>query len=171
MDLKLPEGVTQPPGGKSLTDMLLADELDAIYSPPRPEQYHPVNGPLARLFPDFRPVEEAYFRATGAFPPQHLIVIRRTAWEANPWIAKSLTDAFAEAEAVFNASIRGFPYATPWLEEELERTTSLMGTDFHPVGFEPNRAQVKIFADEAHRMGFTTKAVTPEDYFQEFLAG
>lgn len=171
MDLKLPEGVTQPPGGQSLSDMLLAGEIDAMLSPPRPERYHPVDGPIARLFPDFRPVEAEYFRATGAFPPQHLIVIRRDLWEREKWIAKSLTDAFAECEAVFNASIRGFPYATPWLEEELERTTALMGQDFHPVGFDPNRTQIDIFAAEAHRMGFTAGRVTPEQYFEEFLAG
>jgi 4,5-dihydroxyphthalate decarboxylase len=169
MDLKLPDGVHQPEGNRSLSDMLIAGELDAIYSPPRPEKYHPTNGPIARLFPDFRPVEEAYFRATGAFPPQHLIVIRRSLWEANKWIARSLTDAFIQAEAVFNASIRGFPYATPWLEAELEATTAVMGENFHPYGYEANRSQMEMFAGEAHRMGFTDRAVTPQDYFAEFL--
>ncbi len=171
MDVKLPEGVTQPPAGKSLSDLLIEGEIDAMLSPPRPERYHPVDGPIARLFPAFRGVEEAYFRATGAFPPQHLIVIRRALWEKEPWIAKSLTDAFAECEAVFNASIRGFPYATPWMEEDLESTTALMGTDFHPVGFAANKGQIEMFAGEAHRMGFTSKRVTAEDYLQEFLAG
>jgi 4,5-dihydroxyphthalate decarboxylase len=171
MDQKLPAGVTQPPNGKSLSDLLVAGELDAMLSPPRPERYHPVDGPIARLFPDFRSVEEQYFKSTGAFPPQHLIVIRRALWEKEPWIAKSLTDAFAECEAVFNASIRGFPYATPWMEEDLEKATALMGNDFHPVGFAANKAQMEMFAGEAHRMGFTGKRVTAEDYFQEFLAG
>ena len=169
MDTSLPAGVQAPPQGRSLSDMLIAGELDAIYSPPRPEKYHPTNGPIARLFPDFRPVEEAYFRATGAFPPQHLIVIRRSLWEANKWIARSLTDAFIQAEAVFNASIRGFPYATPWLEAELEATTAVMGENFHPYGYEANRSQMEMFAGEAHRMGFTDRAVTPQDYFAEFL--
>ena len=170
MDLQLPDGVAQPPPNTSLTDMLLAGDLDAILSPPRPEKYHPATGPVARLFADFRPIEEEYFRATHAFPPQHLIVIRRALWEANPWVAKSLTDAFARAEASFNASIRGFPYATPWLEAELEATTALMGTDFHPVGFDACRAEIDLFANEAHRMGFTQRRVTPEEYFQEYLS-
>ena len=169
MDLKLPEGVHQPEGGRSLSDMLVAGELDAIYSPPRPERYHPVDGPIARLFPDFRPVEESYFRATGAFPPQHLIVIRSELWQAHKWIARSLTDAFIRAEAVFNASIRGFPYVTPWMEAELEATTAVMGANYHPYGFAETRADMALFTAEAHRMGFTDHLVTPENYFAEFL--
>jgi 4,5-dihydroxyphthalate decarboxylase len=168
-DAKLPVGVHNAPAGRSLSDMLLDGELDAILSPPRPERYHPVDGPIGRLFPDFRPVEEAYFRATGAYPPQHLIVIRRALWEAHPWVAKSLTEAFACAEAMFNASIRGFPYVTPWLEAELEATTSAMGANFHPVGYDAGRSEIDLFCAEAHRMGFTARRVTPEDYFAEYL--
>src|SRR5215472_15300048 len=64
--LALPPGVKTPPAGRSLSDMLVAGELEAIYSPPRPAAYHPVEGPIARLFPDFRAVEQDYFRRTRA---------------------------------------------------------------------------------------------------------
>src|SRR6185436_20189431 len=100
-------------------------ELEAVYSPPRPQAYHPVDGPLARLFPDFRGVERAYFEKTGAFPPQHLVVIRRGAWQAHRWIAKSLTEAFIAGNDCFTAAQKGFPYATPWLEAELEDTAAV----------------------------------------------
>ena len=46
--------------------MLIAGELDAIYSPPRPARYNAAHGPIVRLFLDFRPVEQDYFRRTGA---------------------------------------------------------------------------------------------------------
>jgi 4,5-dihydroxyphthalate decarboxylase len=104
MDTSLPPGVKTPPTGRSLSDMLIAGDLEAIYSPPRPAAYHPRSGPIARLFPDFRPVEQEYFRKTGAFPPQHLIVLRRETWEANRWIAPRLTEAFSEANDVFTAA-------------------------------------------------------------------
>ena len=170
MDQTLPAGVNAAPRGRSLTDMLLAGELEAIYSPPRPQAYHPVNGPLARLFPDFRSIEQRYFRETGAFPPQHLIVLSREAFEANPWIARRLTEAFVAANDTFTAAQSGFPYATPWLEAELEDTASAMGEDFHPYGFERNRAQIDMFASEAFRLGFTSKKIAPEEYFADFLA-
>ena len=72
MDLSLPPGVSSPPPGRSLSDMLIAGELEAIYSPPRPQAYHSETGAIARLFPDFRPVEHQYFRKTGAFPPHRV---------------------------------------------------------------------------------------------------
>jgi len=170
MDVALPPGVKAPASGRSLADMLVAGELEAIYSPPRPQAYHPVNGAIARLFPDFRGIEQEYFRRTGAFPPQHLIVMRRDVWEANRWIAKSLTEAFIAANDTFTAAQKGFPYATPWLEAELEDTAAVMGDDFHPYGFERNRAQIDMFADEAFRLGLTSRQVTSEEYFADFLA-
>ncbi len=157
--------------GKSLSDLLLEGAIDAIYSPPRPLRYHPRNGPIARLFPDFRGIEQAYFRATGAFPPQHLIVLRRAAWEANLWIAGALTDAFAAANSEFAEIQRGFPYSTPWEEAELESATALMGADLHPQGLEANRAQIEMFCAEAHRLGLTKRLVTVDEYFSDYLAG
>jgi 4,5-dihydroxyphthalate decarboxylase len=170
MDVTLPAGVKAPPPGRSLSDMLVAGELEAIYSPPRPAAYHPKTGPIARLFPDFRGIEQEYFRRTGAFPPQHLIVLRRGTWEANRWIARSLTEAFIAANDTFAAAQKSFPYATPWLEAELEDTAAVMGEDFHPYGLERNRAQIEMFAGEAFRLGLTSRAVTVEEYFADFLA-
>ena len=167
----LPSGVSSPPPGRSLSDMLIAGELEAIYSPSRPAAYHPVTGTIARLFPNFRPIEQEYFRKTGAFPPEHLIILRREAWEANPWIAKSLTDAFIAANDCFTAAQNGFPYATPWLEAELEDTAAVMGENYHPFGVEPNRAQIDMFAGEAFRLGLTSRRVTIEEYFADYLKG
>jgi len=167
----LPPGVNALAKGRSLSDMLIAGELEAIYSPPRPQAYHPKTGPIVRLFPDFRHIEYEYFLKTGAFPPQHLIIIRREAWEANRWIARSLTEAFGAANDCFTAAQKGFPYATPWLEAELEDTVAVMGEDFHPYGLERNRAQIDTFADEAFRLGLTSRRVTTEEYFADYLQG
>jgi 4,5-dihydroxyphthalate decarboxylase len=171
VDPNLPAGVKTAPAGRSLSDMLLADELDAVYSPPRPQAYHPESGPIARLFPDFRRIEQEYFRQTGAYPPQHLVVLRRDVWEANRWMAKSLTDAFIAANDCFTAAQRGFPYATPWLEAELEDTVAAMGEDFHPYGLAPNRAQIDMFCGEAFRLGLASRRITPEEYFADYLQG
>ena len=170
MDQGLPAGVKTPPAGRSLSDMLIAGDLEAIYSPPRPKAYHPRSGALVRLFPDFRGIEQEYFRRTGAFPPQHLIVLRRETWEQHRWIARRITEAFIAANDCFGAAQRGFPYATPWLEAELEDTAAVMGEDFHPYGFERNRAQIEMFAAEAFRLGFTRRQIKPEEYFEDFLA-
>ena len=139
--------------------------------PAAPAAYHPKTGPIVRLFPEFRYIEQEYFLKTGAFPPQHLVVIRREAWEANRWIARSLTEAFIAANDCFTAAQKGFPYATPWLEAELEDTVAVMGENFHPFGLERNRAQIDTFAAEAFRLGLTSRQVTTEEYFADYLQG
>jgi 4,5-dihydroxyphthalate decarboxylase len=169
MDQTLPPGVNAPPKGRSLAEMLIAGQLDAIYSPPRPQAYRPNAGPIARLFPDFRRIEQDYFRRTGAFPPQHVIVLRREVWETNRWIAKSLTEAFIAANACFTAAQKGFPYATPWLEAELEDTEAVMGEDFHAYGLDANRPQIDMFAAEAFALGLTSRRITPDEYFADYL--
>jgi 4,5-dihydroxyphthalate decarboxylase len=166
----LPPGVQAAPGGRSLTDLLIAGEIDAVLSPPRPARYHPTRGPIKRLIPDFPRVEQAYFRSTGCFPPQHLIVVRRELWEANRWIAKAITEAFIRCDALFDASQRGFPYATPWQEAELEETDALMGEGFSYHGLEPNRGNIAAFCEEAHRLGLTSRLVSVDDYFAEYLS-
>ena len=165
----LPEGVHAAPPGRTLSEMLIDGELDAIYSPPRPHRYHPVDGPIVRLFPDIRPIERDYFRQTGMFPPQHLVVLKREVWEAHKWIARSLTNAFVRATEVFARQQRSFPYVSPWLDAELEETEALMGADFHADGFEENRRTIEVFSEQARAAGIIGRRVTPEEYFAEFL--
>jgi 4,5-dihydroxyphthalate decarboxylase len=165
----LPDGVQAAPEGRALSEMLIAGELDAIYSPPRPRRYHPADGPIVRLFPEVRKIERDYFRRTGVFPPQHLVVLRRELWERNKWIARALTDTFIRCNEVFTKAQRSFPYASPWLDAELEETEALMGGDFHPYGFEKNRATIEIFNDQAHLAGIVGRRISAEEYFAEFL--
>jgi 4,5-dihydroxyphthalate decarboxylase len=167
----LPAGVNAAAAGRTLSEMLIEGELDAVLSPPKPRKYHPVEGPITRLFPDIRAIERDYFRRTGMFPPQHLIVLRRAVWEANKWIAHALTGAFIRGNAMFDAAQRGFPYVSPWLDIELEETEAIMGTGFHPDGFEKNRRTIEVFANQAFDLGIVSRRISPEEYFAEFLEG
>ena len=137
-DPTLPPHVKAPPPGKSLGQMLIEGELDALYSPPTPKDYHPANGPIVRLYPDSRAVECDYFKATGVFPPQHLIVLRREAWEADKGLARRVTDAFVECEDQFQAALKSFPYTTPWTQMELEETEAALGPNPYAHGLEQN---------------------------------
>ena len=81
------------------------------------------------------------------------------------------TEAFDAANEWFTATQKSFPYATPWLEAELEETAAVMGEDFHPYGLERNRAQIDMFAGEAFRLGLTSRRITTEEYFADYLKG
>ena len=164
-----PANITVPAQGRSLSQMLLDDELDAIYSPPRPQAFHPVTGPIVRLYPDPRPVEDAYFKATGVFPPQHLVVLQRAAWERDKSLARRVTDAFMACEDCFQAQLESFPYVTPWTALDVERTAGAMGANPYAHGLEGNRATMEQFCDQAYRLGLTKNRITVDDYFREYL--
>jgi 4,5-dihydroxyphthalate decarboxylase len=165
----LPRGVHAAPAGHALSDLLLSGEIDALYSPPRPHRYHPVDGPIVRLFADFRSVECEYFRQTRMFPPQHLIVLRRAVWEANRWSARSLTDAFIRCNHVFHKAQRSFPYSSPWEASAVEEMEATMGADPYAYGFDANRETIEVFCEQARALGIVARRVTAEEYFAEYL--
>jgi 4,5-dihydroxyphthalate decarboxylase len=71
---------------------------------------------------------------------------------------------------MFDAAQRGFPYVSPWLEAELEATEAVMGTDFHPYGFEKNRATIEVFASQAFDIGVVGRRISAEEYFADYLS-
>lgn len=165
----LPSHVTLAPKGRSLTDLLGAKDIDAIFTPLPPAKYHITDGPLARLIPDYRRIEQQYFKDTRCYPPQHAVVIRRAVWERHPWAGRRLVDAFQRADEVFHASQRLYPYGSPWLIEDIEQTEREMGARYHAHGLEANRHALDVFCEGAWRDGLTARRVTVDEMFAEFL--
>lgn len=166
----LPPGIEAAPEGRSLSDMLRAGTLDAIVSPLRPRGFDVEGGALRRMMSDFRWIERGYFQATGCYPPQHVVILRRTVWEQNKWVLARLQAMFEEAERRFAAGVRMFPYASPWMEADLDETERLMGVDYHAHGLEANRRQIEQFCERAHRAGLVSRIVGVEELFTEYLS-
>ena len=55
---------------------------------------------MRRLFENYAEVEKEYYLKTHIFPIMHAIVIRRTMYEANPWVAMSLYKAFLASKSL-----------------------------------------------------------------------
>ena len=108
------------PDGKSLSALLQAKEIDALFAPLPPRALHPIDGPIVRAFPTFQAMEQKSFGDTGCYPPQHVIVVRRASWERDRSVGRRLVEAFNESENAFEALQRQFPYNSPWLIEEVE---------------------------------------------------
>jgi len=164
-----PPHVRPAPSGASLSDLLLRGDIDALFSPLPPARFHRIDGPVVRLFPDFRDIEQRYYADTACYPPQHVIVIRRASWEKNPSLGGSLVEAFNSAEAQFEAVQRQFPYNSPWLIADVEDAARLMGADYHAHGLEKNRRVVDVFCQAAFDDGLTKRRVTVNEWFAEFL--
>lgn len=166
-----PEGVrlTSLPGG-SLAEMVATGELDAFLSAIPPKQFLDGDPRLARLFPDYQGVEQEYFEKTGIYPIMHTVAIRRSAYEANPWIARNLFDAFEEARNRAVARMRDMDVsqiALPWIQAAIERETARLfpGGDYWPYGIERNRTTIEAFLRYCHEQGITHRRRAPEDIF------
>ena len=88
------------PPGKTLAGMLADGELDAVFSARPPSCFLRGAANVARLFPDYRAAEQAYYRKAGIYPLMHAVGIRNSLVEQHPWMAKNLFDAFAKAKAM-----------------------------------------------------------------------
>jgi len=165
-----PSNVSIAPEGKSLSDLLLAGDIDALWAPLPPQQHHPIDGPIVRLIPDFRAVEQNYYSVTRCYPPQHVIVFRKTAWEQKRAVARELVAVCNESDAAFHAAQRLFPYNSPWLIDDIEQAERTMGADYHAHGLEKNRHVVDAFCQAAFDDGLTKRRITVDEFFREFLA-
>jgi len=131
--------------GKTLDGMLAAGELDAMLGARIPTSARG-NGEVTRLFPNYREVEQDYFRRTGIFPMMHTLVMREDLHRAQPWVSDSLFKAFVEAkdwcwrQMRFSGAAR---YMLPWLFDHIEEMERVLGSDPWPYGFEANRAALE----------------------------
>lgn len=169
VELHLPEGValTQEPE-RSLDEMLLAGDLDAVFSAHPPASFERGDPRITRLFPDYEPVEREYVARTGIFPIMHVVVIRADVLERDPWVAENLFTAFAAAKDASLARLAEMTASRvplPWLPGRVEEARALIGPDPWPYGVEANKVTLGAFTRYAHEQGVAAKRVEPEELF------
>ena len=157
-----------PRPDRTLSDLLVSGEIDAVISARPPLCFVQGARGVRRLFPDFRKEEERYFARTGIFPIMHVIAIRRPVYEANPWIARNLLDAFETAKRAGLARLRDIQTShlpSAWATDEMERVHKLLFPDGDrwPYGLEPNRPTLEAFLAYAHEQGVTRRRLSCEE--------
>ncbi|HZT08873.1 MAG TPA: hypothetical protein VFC51_17755 [Chloroflexota bacterium] len=132
------------PQGATLLELLLQGEIDALIH----EHAHEFLGDhpsLRRLVADHRDEEVRYYRATGCFPINHVLAVRRTLVEAEPWIAGSLLRAFEESKARATELMRrnNAVVSAPWIADLLEAQERDLGPDPFAYGLYRTRAELE----------------------------
>jgi 4,5-dihydroxyphthalate decarboxylase len=111
------------PKGKTVEQMILNGEVDALISPNLNEAHAKGDPRITRLWPDYKEVELDYYRRTGFFPIMHVTTVPTEIVAKYPWVVESLTLAFEEAKQLAMkrvANPRNVPLAfwrTYWEEE------------------------------------------------------
>lgn len=165
--LDLPSSVSVTPidAGRTLNDMLVKGEIDALVCPRAPSSYG--DGTVVRLFEDPAGAAAEYFRKSRIFPIMHVIGIRKTLVDQHPWLPASVYKAFIRARQIAVSKLTdttALAVSLPWLVEEQERTVALMGANFWPYGVEDDPT-VEAFLQTHFDQGLSSRRLGVKDVF------
>ncbi|MBL0423434.1 ABC transporter substrate-binding protein [Ramlibacter sp. AW1] len=159
---------------RTLDDMLVQGELDAVIAPQPPPSFTQGHEAVARLFPDYPAAERAYWRKTRIFPIMHVVVLRKELFEANPWAAISLYQAFEQARRNAMEFLRTQEppaLSWPWAFEFGREIREMMGEDFWPYGIEPNRREIEALCQYVTEQGLAPRKLAIDELFAPNVAG
>lgn len=173
-----PPGVTLKfiPESSSMAQMMMEGSLDAI------QHYFWGGGGINRsnidlakqpemhyIFGDPQAEATRYFNKTGIFPFNHTVIVRRSIYEANPWIGRNILEAFEKAKQLHYAERR--EATLPWLDTGVlapEGKQSL-ATDIFPYGLAANRMTIEKAMEFSTEQGLTPRVLTPEEIYADNL--
>lgn len=171
--LKLPANVQHAPEGRSLAEMMAADEIQAGVEAaagigrtgaPTGGWQEVDTSMYVDLIPNAAKAEAEYYARTGVYPMHGTIVVKDEILEAHPWIARSLNDAFTRAKAEWLAKLNSGE-ATGKQADKYRALQKIVGPDPLPYGIEENRATIEALEQTAFKQGLTPRRMSMEELF------
>ena len=160
--------LTQAPTGTELGDLLERGELDFLMTANNPLSFRRGASNVKRLFPNFRDVEQDYYRRTQIYPIMHTVVIRRDIYDRDPWVAMNLYKALCQAKdhAFRLLAEGGSPKVSfAWLQSLIDEEQAIIGKDWYPYGIDANRPSIEALLQYAHEHGLTPRRLRVEELF------
>jgi 4,5-dihydroxyphthalate decarboxylase len=124
------------------------------------------NPDFVHLFSDRKAEGLRYFQKNGIFQPHHTTAVRESILKENPWVARSLMDAFEEAKRIAMGRVRTqslFVFG----EQELDEVHKVMGPDPFVYGVKANAAAIDMVQTMSMEQGFTPKKQPWDEIFPE----
>jgi len=156
--------------GDTLEAKFARGELDALLSLYIPEMFLKGSPDIVRMFPNYKSIEQDYYKRTGIYPIMHTVVLRDDVHERHPWAARALYDAFSKArdlavEGLYDTD--ALRLTLPFLLDHVEETWRTFGKDYWPYGIEANRPTWTAIGRYVYEQGLAPRIVTPEELFIE----
>jgi 4,5-dihydroxyphthalate decarboxylase len=154
--------------GKTLNKMLIAGELDAVFSARELSAFVQRAPNVGLLFPNYREVELAYYKRSGMFPIMHLVGIKKTLVEKYPWLPGSVYKAFVQAKRIAINELKEMSatkVTLPWPEMYLQDAVDFMGEDFWRYGVAENARDIETLARYSFEQGLATRNLSAEEIF------
>jgi 4,5-dihydroxyphthalate decarboxylase len=171
---KSPKGVsvTPVPLNANIGEMLLKGELDAIV------HYIAHNNLVDRsrvdvaadprvrfLFEDREAESARYYKKTGIYPINHIMVVKRSVYEQHPWIALNLYSAFVNAMDQVRKD--ALPWLAPYYDTGLvdRSVRGVVAKTPMPYGLKAARHVLETVTQYVHEQGLCERRVALEEIF------
>ena len=169
IELQLPPSIrVQHVVDRTLDDMLVSGELDALITATAPPSFRAGDPRVRRLFADPESASTDWFSRTEIFPIMHLMTVRRELVERHPWIIQSLYDAFSRSRDMAVDRLRAdgvAAVALPFVDLQYERALAMFPQGLWPYGVEPNRRTLEAAARYSHEQGLARRVVSLAELF------
>jgi 4,5-dihydroxyphthalate decarboxylase len=174
--LKLPPNVEHVPEGKSLASMMAAGEIQAGFvanagigreGPPKAgwkAKEREETSSYRELFANADELGAELFRRSGIYPMHSTLVIKDEILKANPWLAKTLFDAFVESKQRYVDRLRKGE-AESNTDRRYLKQMKVVGDDPLPYGLEVNRRSIETLALYAFQQGLIPKKLELDELF------
>jgi 4,5-dihydroxyphthalate decarboxylase len=166
---KIPKGVPyeQRPG-EDPEKLVLEGKADALLVPTAPKSIIKMQGGLRRLFRDARGEHRSLVARTGILPITHTVVMKQELYEKNKWLAKSIYDAFVEAQRqtdeFYDSDTKRLCLSEALFAMEEER--AIYGPNAWSQGLnETNRKVIETFVRYAYDQQYIDRILPLEELF------
>src|SRR5476651_2407427 len=175
VEVKLPADLkmTRLPDEKSVETMLAEGELDAVLHSDLIKPFLAKDARVARLFPDHKKEEMAYFKKTGIFPIMHVLGLRQALVEQHPWVAVNLFKAFNESKAIAMERMQN-PRIVPlaWYRDAWEELEKVLGPDPWEYGLSvANRHNLETLVAYSYEQGLIKQKASLDQLFLNVSQG
>lgn len=142
-----PPFVTRMAAGQDLRAMLLSGDIDAAIALAGIDPAQ-----IRTVIPDADAAAAAWYRRTGAYPVNHVVVVKDAMLAEYPWLAAELMRLFVESKQRAPASV-----PSP--------LTALVGDDPEPYGIGANRPAIELLMRYAAQQKLIPRAYGVEELF------